>query len=358
MDWNPGDPDWDRSDPPGANDGRAIIGALNYLASTGVNSIYFLPMNIGGDGQDSWPYVGPIDPNGSNSNDSTRFDVSKLEQWEVFFAHAQSLGILLHLVLNEAEAPNKNELDGATLGPERKLFYRELVARFGHHKTIVWNISGEYNLGLNLGSARVLEWAAFLKSIDPYGHPVTVHNAGNPGVSGPWAPFIGQDELDLTSLQGARDTSGWSDIVEDYRAATAATGKPLAVMIDEPGSPTRDFNGDFDDFRRSIIWPILLSGGGGEWLINNRDQSLEDFREFDQIYARRATRSRSSLSSPAARATSGRRSCDSSADASATSTATETSARATCPCCSRRGDRRGRTSTATERREAAISRSC
>ncbi len=286
MDWNPGDPDWDRNDPPGTNDGRAIIGALNYLASTGVNSIYFLPMNIGGDAQDSWPYVGPINPDGAASNDNTRFDVSKLEQWEVFFEHAQRKGLLLHFVLNEAEAPNKQELDNAQLGVERRLFYREIIARFGHHNAIVWNICEEYNLGLDLGSGRVLEWAEFIKSVDPYGRPVTVHNAGNPNNpnSGPWAPFIGQDNIDLTSLQNARQNTGWSDVVEAYRTASDAAGKPIPVMIDEPGSPTRDFNDDFDAFRKSIIWPVLLSGGGGEWFINNRDQSLEDFREFDQLW--------------------------------------------------------------------------
>ena len=52
ADWQPGDPDW------GRGKGRAIIGALNYLASKHVNSIYFLTMNIGGDGCDVWPWAG------------------------------------------------------------------------------------------------------------------------------------------------------------------------------------------------------------------------------------------------------------------------------------------------------------
>jgi hypothetical protein len=41
---------------------------------------------------------------------------------------------------------------------------------------------------------------------------------------------------------------------------------------------------DFDEFRKRVMWDILLSGGGGEWFINNRDQSLEDFREFEKIW--------------------------------------------------------------------------
>jgi len=246
-------------------------------------------MNIGGDGKDSWPYADPaINGNGSGSNDNLRFDISKLEQWDIFFGHAQRKGIMLHFVLNEAETPNKRELDDANLGTERRLFYREMIARFGHHQAIVWNISEEYNLNLDLGSETVLEFARALKGQDPFDRPVTVHNAGSPQNpnNGPWSDFVGEPDIDLTSLQWARRASGWSDIVEDYRVATTAAGKPIPVMIDEPASPTRDLNnpGDLDEFRKRIIWDILLSGGGGEWFINNRDQSLEDFREFDQLW--------------------------------------------------------------------------
>ena len=127
ADWHEGDPDW------GPGRGRAIIGALNYLASQHVNSIYFLTMNVGGDGKDVWPWTGPINPRGSKDNDNRHFDVAKLNQWETVFSHAQRLGIFLHFVFNEAEAANKRELDDGELGPERKLYYREMLARFGHH---------------------------------------------------------------------------------------------------------------------------------------------------------------------------------------------------------------------------------
>ncbi|MEM9066000.1 MAG: GC-type dockerin domain-anchored protein [Planctomycetota bacterium] len=285
MDWNPGDPDWDSPDTPQPNDGRGIIGAINYLASTGVNSIYFLPMNIGGDAQDTWPYGDPaIDGGGNINNNNFAFDITKLAQWEIVFNHAQAKGLLLHFVLNEAEAPNKQELDDATLGPERRLFYREMIARFGYLPAIQWNISEEYNLNLNLGAATVLEFAAELKAVDPYSTPVAVHNAGSAQPTGALEPFIGQADIDLPSIQQARKTNGWGEVVENWRNATAAAGKPLPVMVDEPGSPTRDFGDDFDQFRKQVIWPILASGGGGEWFINNRDQSLEDFREFDKIW--------------------------------------------------------------------------
>ena len=50
--------------------GITLVGAINYLSSKGMNSVYFLTNNIGGDGKDVWPYLKP--------DDFTRFDCSKL----------------------------------------------------------------------------------------------------------------------------------------------------------------------------------------------------------------------------------------------------------------------------------------
>ena len=71
-DWRAGDPEW------GNGRGHGLIGALNYLARQHVNSIYFLTMNIGGDGKDVWPWIGPINPKGSPKNDNLHYDVGKL----------------------------------------------------------------------------------------------------------------------------------------------------------------------------------------------------------------------------------------------------------------------------------------
>ena len=53
QDWNAGDPTWKDGK------GKGLIGAINYLASKGVNSISFLPYNAGGDGDNVWPFVEP-----------------------------------------------------------------------------------------------------------------------------------------------------------------------------------------------------------------------------------------------------------------------------------------------------------
>jgi hypothetical protein len=55
RDWRVGDPTWK------GDKGKGIIGALNYLASKGMNSVYFLTYNLdGGDGRDLLPIPGPV----------------------------------------------------------------------------------------------------------------------------------------------------------------------------------------------------------------------------------------------------------------------------------------------------------
>jgi hypothetical protein len=281
QDWQPGDPDWNH----GA--AKGIIGALNYLASQRVNSIYFLPMNIGGDGKDTWPFVGPIEPKGSSSNDNLHYDISKLYQWETVFTHAQKKGICLHLVLNEAEAPNKKELDNATLGAERKLFYRELIARFGHHLALQWNLSEEYDLGLNLGPDRVKEFAEYIQKVDPYGHPITVHNKGkNPDPA--WLPFLGDKRFSITSFQYYKELAGRGSEIEKWRKKTADAGRPLPICLDEIRWTTPD---NLAEQRRDIVWPTFLSGGHTEHFLDQR-LDTEDFRRYENLwdwtwYARR-----------------------------------------------------------------------
>ncbi len=281
ADWNPGDPDW------GNGAGKGIIGALNYLASKHVNSIYFLPMNIGGDGKDTWPFVGPIDPNGSPSNDNLHYDISKLWQWEIVFDHAQKKGVFLHFVLNEAEEPNKRELDDAKLGTERKLFYREMVARFAHHNALQWNVSEEYDLGLNLGPERVKEFAEYIEAVDPYDHPITVHHAGrNPEPA--WLPFLGDKRFRITSFQYYREIARKGREVEKWRKKTGEAGRPIPICLDELRWATKD---NPAEQRKDIIWPTFLSGGHTEHFLED-DPETEDFRPYENLwlwtwYARR-----------------------------------------------------------------------
>lgn len=264
ADWHEGDPDW------GAGRGRAIIGALNYLAGQHVNSIYFLTMNVGGDGKDVWPWTGTIDPRGSKDNDNRHFDVAKLNQWETVFSHAQRLGIFLHFVFNEAEAANKRELDDGELGTERKLYYREMLARFGHHLALEWNLCEEYNLNFDFGPERLRAFADYIRAVDPYKHPITVHSAGDPVEALRFT--FGDPRFSLTSVQ--LNQRPIHEVAEAIRRATQKAGRPLPVSLDEftldrgqraSHIPVDDAAGH----RRQKIWPAYFSGGMVEFILDD-----------------------------------------------------------------------------------------
>lgn len=276
--WRDGDPNWERNtEGDGVNDGRNLVGAMNYIAEQGGNCLYFLPMNIGGDGKDTFPTVAP--------KEKTRYDVSKLEQWEIFFTHAQSLGIFLHFQLAETEDANENYHDEGELGPQRKLYYRELIARFGHHPGLQWNL-GEEN---DYGTEKRKRFAAFIKSVDPYDHPLTTHTHTNQEAKF-YEPLLGNEDFDLAGFQTRRSGAELSDEIEKWRRRSAEAGVPWVISIDEPqvihNDPTDQKQG-YPAARRKFLWPVYLSGAGGfEWYVqsdgggHDLDQRIEDFRQM------------------------------------------------------------------------------
>jgi hypothetical protein len=267
ADWNSGDPDWN------SGAGRGLIGALNFIAARGANSIYFLPMNIGGDGNDTFPTIAEFD--------KTRYDLSKLAQWEIAFQHAQSKGIWLHFVLAETEAANENYHDNGNLGPERKLYYRMLTALFGHHNGMQFNL-GEEN---DYGTAKREEFAAWIKAIDPYDHPVTTHTNNNQ-FDQFYTPLLGNNDFDITSFQGNPSRNNMFDLIIDWRNNSATAGVPWVISFDEPQKIENNMSNTvgYPHGRRDKMWPVYMAGGGGfEWYVqedgagHGLDQQIDDF---------------------------------------------------------------------------------
>jgi hypothetical protein len=282
-DWKTGDPTWQQGK------GKAIIGALNYLAGKRMNAVYFLTMNIGGDGKDVWPYTG--------YDERLRFDCSKLDQWEIVFDHMDRLGLMLHIVTQETE--NEKLLDDGNTTFERKLYYRELIARFAHHLAVTWNM-GEENgpagfspNGQNTDQRKAM--VEYLKTHDPYLNPVVIHTHSNTRlIDELFDPLLGFPHLDGMSLQIGNPmviheaTRHWID-------KSAQAGKPWVVNLDELGPANRGIDPDDridnnqDTMRGAVLWGNLMAGGGGvEWyfgyLNHNNDLGCEDWRSRDRVW--------------------------------------------------------------------------
>ncbi len=281
KDWKEGDPTWQ------GGKGKGLIGAVNYLASEGVNSISFLTMNINGDDRNVFMYT--------DYKERARMDVSRLDQWEAVMDHADKQGFHLHFKTQEAE--NDTLLDGGALGIQRKLYYRELIARFGHHLALNWNL-GEENNGQT--DAQRKEMAAYFHEHDPYRHNIVIHTYPDQKAK-IQTPLLGKNsELTGLSMQGSEPKFGdvHRDVLEWVKKSSEA-GKPWVVACDEPGSagegltndaedekdPTR--KGNYTDARHKALWGVLLAGGAGtEWYFgyefNDSDLTLQDFRSRDR----------------------------------------------------------------------------
>jgi len=272
KDWKPGDPTWQNGK------GKGMIGAINYLASKGMNVFSFLPMNIAGDDRNVFPYT--------TYDERLRLDVSRLDQWEIVFEHADKLGMYLHFKTLETE--NELLLDKGDLGPQRKLYYRELIARFGHHLALNWNLGEEIN---DASTEQKVAWANYFWTHDPYQHHIVIHNMGDPHYD-----LLG-DASALTgfSLQTSkRDFSQVHRRALDYLQRSAAAGKPWVVACDEPGDASHGLITDAEDptrnnARKNALWGVFMAGGAGiEWYFGyqhpHSDLTCQDYRTRDKMW--------------------------------------------------------------------------
>lgn len=263
-----------RADDPTWDDGKgaALLGLFNYYEEVGVNSQYLVGMNIHGDGWDVSPWVSHDDP--------YVFDVSKLAQWQTVFQHANNRGVAIHFLFTETENESFFEIHdglavGADFAPSRKLYYREMVARFGHLPMIIWNLGEENGVVGNTGEdpyrqptspAQRGEFADYIASLDSRDHPIVSHNWPD-AEEALYGSLLGRHSFSGISLQ-AHDN--YFDKIVEWTERSAAAGRPWMVSVDEPLGWEFGARPDADVERRdeilTVLWPTLLAGGAGvEW---------------------------------------------------------------------------------------------
>jgi len=298
ADWNPGDPTWK------GGKGKGLIGAMNYLSSKGLNAISFLTYNAGGDGDNVWPFV--------DRDDKFHYDCSKLDQWQIVFDHAQRKGLYLHFKLQETENDDNRlgrnpatrvsvSLDGGDLGVERKLYLRELIARFGDGRALNWNL-GEEN---TQSPEQQRAMSRYIRDTDPYDHLIVVHTYPNEQEK-VYTEMLGERSvLTGVSLQNAFDET--HERTQRWVSASEASGRPWVSANDEQGTSAlgappdpgyKGFNGKdpqgndirtLHDIRKYSLWGNLMAGGAGVeyyfgYQLPENDLVLEDFRSRDKTW--------------------------------------------------------------------------
>lgn len=296
VDWKTGDPTWGDG-----TKGKNLIGAINYLSSKGVNAMYLMLLTAHGDTKSVWPYV--------STDDYSHFDCSKLDQWEIVFNHVQNKGMMNHFVLTETENESYWEYNswkktnptattfpttyGTTFDDYRKIYYREYIARFGHHLAIVWNLGEEIGTntsndtqgwGAKTTADQRAAFAQFIRQVDPYKSPIVAHTT--PGTTYTiYNSFLGKSYFEGPSMQltlARYGMSGANGKTYNWITNSLAHGRQWVCTIDEPGGDSKPDTGGssgdkagarpdlldptHNDPRKWTLWGNLMAGGAGiEW---------------------------------------------------------------------------------------------
>jgi hypothetical protein len=294
ADWREGDPTWQDGK------GQGLIGALNYLAGKGCNAFSFLTYNAGGDGDDVWPFV--------ERDGKLHYDCSKLDQWGILFDHATALGLYLHFKTQETENDDGNgpgaaqSLDGGDLGVERRLYYRELIARFGHSLALNWNLGEENTQTADQQRAM----AQYFHDNDPYRHHIVIHTYPNQQDK-VYSELLGTG----SALTGASLQNGWNAAhqrVLQWVTESERAGRAWVVANDEqnpadlgvppdPGYAGHDGQAtgkdgrayNLNDIRKLCLWGTLMAGGQGVeyyfgYTLPQNDLQCQDYRSRDRSW--------------------------------------------------------------------------
>ncbi len=311
QDWRDGDPTWKDGK------GKGMIGALNYLAGKGCNAFSFITYNAGGDGDDVWPFI--------EHNAKFHYDCSKLDQWGMVFDHATNRGLYCHFKLQETENDDnrsgdkkkeetiETSLDGGKLGPERKLYLREMISRFGHLLALNWNL-GEENTQTTEEQQAMIDYIA---KTDAYQHLRVLHTY--PGQQNKLYPPLLGDKSKLTGLSLQQKWDRTHSETLKWVKQSAEAKKPWVVAFDEQGPASHGVPADpgydgrdgvaeeknpegkesegyvkadaytMHDIRKGTLWGNLMAGGAGvEYYFGYKqpenDVGGEDYRSRDKSW--------------------------------------------------------------------------
>lgn len=271
KDWKPGDPTWKNGE------GKGIIGALNYLAGKGMNTFYTLTMNNYGDAMDINPWIA--------YDEHTRYDVSKLGQWEIVFSHMDKLGMQAMLLTQEEEG----EQTLGKMSVARKLYYRELIARFAHHQGIIWDLDEEMDRWRYFTTQDIKDISNYIKALDPYKHPIQYVQWKGELIDDDktYGRLLGFPNFDSTALQNDAENTHYETL--KWLDKSDAAGHPWLVHLIEMNPGVRPDKDDYahDKVRKLAIWANYMAGGTGVMFFFTDpigDLNMEDYRTRDHLF--------------------------------------------------------------------------
>lgn len=283
--------------------GKNFFGAINYLHNKGLNVFSFLTFNIDGDDRNVFPHLLNVELDEYKKSASVkknpkewekhvvqdRFDVSKMDQWEQVFCYGDLKGMFLHFKTQENE--NDQKMEGGNVGRTRKAYYRQLIARYSHHLALNWNLGEENTNTL----AQVKAQASYFADNDPYQNIAVVHTYPNQHEKY-YRPLVDEktDVLGFSVQTNKSDFHRVHKVTNTWVKASAASGRKLAIAVDEPGDARHSLLPDtecanHDTARVNALWGALMAGGYGvEWYFGyhhpHSDLTCQSWRSRDLFW--------------------------------------------------------------------------
>lgn len=264
VDYIEGNPTW------AGGQGKNTIGAINYVSKSGINTVTIATIS------DTFhPFA--VNNLSLVTGTSTAIDidhhyvlmsynVTKLAQCEIIVAWIDKCGLSLNLRLSDTKVQFlDSDVKNGVLYDSRRLYYREMIARFGYHSAITWYLDGDGTSTIT----EILQRAEYIRSVDPYKNPiiVRVNPSEEPSFMKELVSNVNVvDGISLQSVLYERTDSTINDILK----IKETVGKELssATIIEIDAFVVRDPD-DIDMTRQNVLWSSLLGGGIAGIMYNN-----------------------------------------------------------------------------------------
>jgi hypothetical protein len=138
-----------------------------------------------------------------------------------------------------------------------KRHWRYLVARYGAYP-VIWILAGEIPEETKAGKGPWAEVATYLRSIDPYHHPLTGHTGHGRKLAKDDVPVI---DFDMVGGNHDEHVAVAPQSVAIVSSA-CATKPPMPVLVGETCYEGHMQQG-FGDVQRRMFWQSILSGAAG-----------------------------------------------------------------------------------------------
>lgn len=160
-----------------------------------------------------------------------------------------------------------------------------MVARFGYHLAISWNLGEESGWnetnGFAAGSTTLQRknWSDYIRALTYYRDNISVHN-GPSWDDSIYAPLLGHTNLTGAEIQWDQGTAVHAKVVE-WWTKSHTNGHRWVISLDEPWAAV---TASVTDFRTNDVWASYLGGAAGCEIFQNGDNTIDDFRPYESFF--------------------------------------------------------------------------